>query len=80
MKMKTYFNAIKIQGLMMSLELSRKPKSNIEDFLKQAKELTERVIVWTKCPRCGWDVPAIDMTKHGYCFYCYAKEQEERKK
>jgi len=73
--MRTYFNKIKIQGLMMSLELSKKPKAPIEAFLKEAKRLTEHLIVWTKCPKCGMDVPRIDMTKFGYCYYCYLKER-----
>jgi len=76
--MKTYFNKIKIQGLMMSLELEKAKKASLEDFLKSAKKLTDRVIVWVKCPRCRLDVPAIDMTKHGYCYFCYAKEVEQR--
>ena len=75
--MKTYFNEIKVQGLMMSLELKRNPNADLKGFLETVKKLTEHVLVWVKCPRCGWDVPAIDMTKYGYCYYCYLKEKEE---
>jgi adenine-specific DNA methylase len=71
--MRTYFNKIKVQGLMISLEFERNPKADVKDFLKTVKKYTERVLVWVKCPRCGWDVPAIDMTKDGYCYYCYVK-------
>jgi len=76
-QIKTYFNKIKIQGLMMSLELSKHPKASLEDFLQEAKRLTEHLIVWVKCPKCGLDVPQIDMTKHGYCYYCYVRERGE---
>jgi len=76
-KIKTYFNKIKIQGLMMSLELEKHPKASLEGFLKEAKRLTEHLIVWVKCPKCGLDVPQIDMTKHGYCYYCYVREREK---
>lgn len=72
--MKTYFNVIKVQGLMMSLEFERNQKADVEGFLKTVKELTAGVLVWVKCPRCGLEVPAIDMTKYGYCYYCYVKE------
>jgi len=73
--MKTYFNSIKVQGLMLSVEFERNPKADLEGFLRKVKELTERVLIWEKCPRCGLDVPAIDMTKFGYCYYCYVKEK-----
>jgi len=73
--MKTYFKSIKVQGLMMSLEFERTLKGSLEDYLKVVKKYTERVLVWVKCPRCGLDVPAIDMTKEGYCYYCMKKEE-----
>lgn len=77
--MKTYFNAIKVQGLMMSLEFSRQPKGKLEDYLKTVKKLTERVLVWVECPKCGLEVPAIDMTKYGECYHCYARETNLKK-
>lgn len=45
-----------------------------QKILQSLKKMTEHLIVWVKCPRCEWDVPAIDMTKHGYCYYCYTRE------
>lgn len=78
--MKTYFNKIKVQGLMMSLEFERNTKADLEGFLKTVKKYTEHVLVWTKCPRCGLEVPTIDMTKYGCCYYCYAKEQNKELK
>jgi hypothetical protein len=63
-----------VSGFMMRLELQRKPNKSLKETLIALKSMTERVLVWVKCPKCGWDVPAIDMTVDGKCFYCMAKE------
>jgi len=75
---KTYFQELIVGGLMMKLCLERNPNAPLRETLKQMKKLTERVLVWVVCPKCGLDVPAIDMTKDGYCFFCYARDEGKR--
>ena len=71
---KTYFDTIIIGGFMMRFEVQRKPNKSLRETLVAAKLMTERILVWVKCPKCGWDVPAIDITTEGKCYYCLAKE------
>ena len=72
---KTYFNTLIVGGFMMRMELERKTTVSLEKTLQSLKNLTDRILVWVKCPKCGWDVPAIDMTTKGYCYYCVAREE-----
>jgi hypothetical protein len=73
--MKPYFRKIKVQGMMMNITLEWSPKIPVENYLKSCKELVGHLMVFVECPRCHMEVPKIDMTKYGYCFFCLQKDE-----
>jgi len=73
---KPYFNSIKLQGLYLSIELTKHSKASIDDYLKAVKEKMGDLIVFVKCPKCGREVPKIDMTIYGYCYICLQREDQ----
>ena len=74
-----YFKSVKLQGMFMSITLTKHPKANIDDYLKAIKEKLGDLIVFVKCPKCGREVPKIDMTIYNCCYICLAEEGKEAK-
>jgi uncharacterized OB-fold protein len=74
-EVKPYFKSVKLQGMFISIELTKHPKASIDNFLKAVKERMGDLIVFVKCPKCGREVPKIDMTIHGYCYICFHQQQ-----
>jgi uncharacterized OB-fold protein len=74
-EVKPYFKSVKLQGMFISIELTKHPKASIDDYLKAVKERMGDLIVFVKCPKCGREVPKIDMTVHGYCYICFHQQQ-----
>lgn len=68
---KPYFRSVKLQGMFLSITLTRQPKASVDDFLNAVKEKMGDLIVFVKCPKCGKEVPKIDMTIHDCCYFCY---------
>jgi len=75
--------ALIVEGYKTGMELHY----NIEGFTKenyadQIQAIRERYkldnyLVYTKCPKCGVEVPAIDMRTDNVCVFCYCKQKEE---
>lgn len=76
-KIKPYFNSVKLQGLFLSIELKKHPKASLNDYLKQIKERLGDLIVFVKCPKCGREVPKIDMTVYDCCYFCFQEHEAE---
>jgi uncharacterized OB-fold protein len=74
-EVKPYFKSVKLQGMFISITLTKHPKASIDDYLKAVKEKMGDLIVFVKCPKCGREVPKIDMTVYGYCYICFHQQQ-----
>jgi len=70
-KAKPYYRSVKLQGMFLSITLTKHPKASVDDFLKAVKEKMGDLIVFVKCPKCQREVPKIDMTIYDCCYFCY---------
>jgi len=60
-----YFKSVKLQGMFISITLTKHPKASIDDFLKAIKEKMGGLIVFVKCPKCGVSAMMIHRLNKG---------------
>jgi len=70
-KAKPYYRSVKLQGMFLSITLTKHPKASVDDFLKAVKEKMGDLITFVVCPKCKREVPKIDMTIYACCYFCY---------
>jgi len=79
-----YFKKLRLQTFMMNFELGLDLKKfdspealrSIINDMKEKLHL-DKYIVFVKCPDCGIEVPALDMTDKGYCYFCLLRREEK---
>ena len=77
LKVKPYFGSVKLQGMFLSIEVTKKPNVSIDDYLKGIKKQFGDLIVFVKCPKCGREVPKIDMTIYNQCYVCFLENEAQ---
>lgn len=78
-EVKPYFGSVKLQGMFLSIELTKKQKVTIDDYLKGLKQQLGDLIVFVKCPKCGREIPKIDMTIYDCCYICFIEKEKVKK-
>lgn len=77
---------IKVGGFTMSYDLHFRQSflrgidtpEKAYEFMQSIREAyhLDRVLVYKTCPKCGWELPAIDFRISGNCQFCDSRDEE----